>query len=153
VLWVDAGVSPRDADLCRPLEVVTSAEARSMDPERIPDCVVVGCDWTRLAEEDTEGAELLPEVMQRASAAGASPRYGVRVDRGAEPPTPGEALARTLDRYWGSWRAATETRLNAVRYREERHHAAALAVVRALLSGALDGLRGQVLPVTRERLV
>jgi hypothetical protein len=47
---------------------------------------------------------------------------------------------------------AAESRLNTVRYGDERHHAAATAAVRALVSGALDGMRGQVLNVSRGAL-
>lgn len=149
VLWVDAGVAPGAADLGRPLEVVDAAGARELAPERVPDCVVVGCDWTTRADDDVEPAELLPALMDRAGAEGGHPRYGVRVDRGADPPSPGEALGRSLDRYWGSWRLATGARLNGVRYTDPRHHGAAVAAVRAILSGKLDGVRGQVLRVGR----
>jgi NAD(P)-dependent dehydrogenase (short-subunit alcohol dehydrogenase family) len=149
VLWVDAGVTPGDVDLCRPVDVVAARDAGAVDPARIPDCVVVGCDWTVRAEEDWDAATLLPELMDRAAGSGDTPRYGVRVDRGVDPPAPGEALARTLDRYWGSWRAGTESRLNAVRFTADHHHAQAVSAVRALLSGAMDGVRGQLLHVAR----
>jgi NAD(P)-dependent dehydrogenase (short-subunit alcohol dehydrogenase family) len=152
VLWVDAGVAPGDADLCRPLEIVGAHEAAALDAERIPDCVVVGCDWNARADDDVGAATLLPELMDRAAGRGGAPRYGVRVDRGVDPPAPGEALGRTLDRYWGSWRVGTQSRLNAVRYTEGDHHPQAVTAVRALLSGALDGVRGQVLRVARGRL-
>lgn len=150
VLWVDAGVRPEGIDLCRPTRVVTPDDAAALDPRRIPDSVVIGCDWRGRADDDVASATLLSELLERAGGAGDAPRYGVRVDRGVEPPAPGEALARTLDRYRGGWHVGTESRLNAVRYHEDRHHAAAVTAVRALLSGALDGLRGQRLDVTRE---
>jgi NAD(P)-dependent dehydrogenase (short-subunit alcohol dehydrogenase family) len=149
VLWIDAGVVPEGADLGRPTEVVAAEEAGSLDPGRLPDCVVVGCDWRDLRPDETESSALLPELLGRAAAQGAAPRYGLRVDRGVEPPAAGEALARTLDRYWGSWHVGTESRVNAVRYVDDRHHPQAVSAVRALLSGSLEGLRGQLLSVTR----
>jgi hypothetical protein len=74
------------------------------------------------------------------------------VERGEDALLPGEALGRTLDRYWGGWHVARDARLNCVRYTDDRHHGAATAAVRALLSGALDGVRGQVLNVSRGEL-
>jgi NAD(P)-dependent dehydrogenase (short-subunit alcohol dehydrogenase family) len=150
VLWVDAGVSPGDLDFCRPVEVVTPAEASSVSGYHIPECVVLGSDW-RVREDDEVGhASLLLELMERAAHAGLPPRYGLRVERGIDPPAAGEALGRALDRYWGGWRVGTESRLNSVRYTDDRHHPQAIRAARALLSGALDGMRGQVLEVTRE---
>jgi NAD(P)-dependent dehydrogenase (short-subunit alcohol dehydrogenase family) len=149
VLWVDAGVAPGPSTLPGPLRVVDPGTAAGLPGADIPDRVVLGCDWTARPDDDTAPAELLLELLDRAAAAGGTPRYGVRVERGAEPPAPGEALARALDRYWGSWRAGGCTRVNAVRYTEAGHHAQAVGAVRALLSGALDGMRGQVLNVAR----
>jgi NAD(P)-dependent dehydrogenase (short-subunit alcohol dehydrogenase family) len=149
VLWVDAGVRPDGADLCRPIDIVPLREAEELDPERIPESIVVGCDWREHRGEDIGPSEILPILLDRAAASGGLPRYGIRVDRGVEPSAPGEALARALDRYWGGWNVGKESRLNAVRYVEDRLRPRALDVVRALLSGRLDGLRDQLLPVTR----
>jgi hypothetical protein len=152
VLWVDAGVGPQSAALPGPVRVVDAEAAGALSGADIPDRVVVGCDWTTRADDDTGPAELLLDLLDRAAATGPTPRYGVRVERGGGSPAPGEALARTLDRYWSSWRASGCTRLNAVRYTEPTHHAQAVGAVRAILSGALDGMRGQVLNVAHGRV-
>lgn len=149
VLWVDAGVAPAALDFCRPLQVVTPAEAATLDPDRIPEAVVVGSDWRGRADDDTHSATVLLELVGRAAKGGTAPRYGVRLERGVDAPLPGEALGRTLDRYWGGWHVAHDSRLNCVRYTDDGHHEAATAAVRALISGGLDGVRGQVLNVSR----
>jgi NAD(P)-dependent dehydrogenase (short-subunit alcohol dehydrogenase family) len=149
LLWVDAGVGPGDAALPGPVTVVELAEAERVPAERIPDRVVVGCDWVRGDTDSTAPATVLLELLDRAASQGATPRYGVRIGRSDERALPGEALARALDLYWGSWRVGTCARLNGVRYTDDRCHGRAVAAVRALLSGRLDGLRGQVLSVAR----
>ncbi len=150
VLWVDAGVRPGKVEFSQPLEIVSEDAVASLDPDRIPDSVVVGCDWRNHEEEDAACASLLTELMDRARENGGAPRRGVRVDRAVDPPMPGEALARVLEGYWVCWHVQEEARLNAVRYTRDEHHTSAIAAVRALLSDAFDGVRGQVLRVTRE---
>jgi hypothetical protein len=148
ILWIDAGVAPPDASLDRAVDVVPADEALALPDERIPDSVVVGCDWTGRPADDVGPATLLPELLERAGATGPYPRYGIRLDLAPDPPSPGEALARTLDRYWAGWRAPGGPSLNAVRYSDEGLRPQALSAVRALLSGGMDAVRGQVLPIS-----
>jgi NAD(P)-dependent dehydrogenase (short-subunit alcohol dehydrogenase family) len=153
VLWVDAGVAPAETGTGGAVRVVPLEEATRLGGEEVPAAVVVGCDWRGLSPaEGVLRATVLIGLMERAATAGRLPRYGVSLDLGAARTSAGAALGEVMSRYWGSWRVGTECRLNGVRFEDPALGPEALSAVRALLSGALDGMRGQCLNVTRRAL-